>query len=81
MMTVKENHPIFQAKSERAACAALAWRPTQDIIHFDPDVYAALTSTPPSDDLPDIIFKRLPAWCIYIDLYDEVFHVINLLYF
>ena len=54
--------------------AALAWRPTQDIVRFDADVYEALKKTPPADDAPDLLFRQLPAWCVYIELRDENYH-------
>ena len=54
--------------------AALAWRPGQDIVRFDRDVYDALGKTPLADDVPDDIFLRLPAWSLYIELYHEAWH-------
>lgn len=44
-----------------------AWRPTQDIVRFDPDVLSSLVSTDLKGDLPVEILWRLPAWAIYID--------------
>lgn len=52
----------------------LAWRVSQDIVRFDADVYSALTATPLADDAPDILFRQLPAWCMYIELEDDVYH-------
>lgn len=43
------------------------WRPTQDIIKFDADVYGSLASTGLAGDLPVEVFRRLPAWCVYVD--------------
>ena len=43
------------------------WRPTQDIIKFDPDVYTSLSSTGLEGDLPVDIFRRLPSWCLYVE--------------
>lgn len=44
-----------------------AWRPTQDIIRFDPDLYAALVKTELTGNLPSDILQRLPAWGVYIE--------------
>lgn len=54
--------------------ATLAWRPSQDIVRFDTAVYDALGKTPLADDVPDDIFLRLPAWCIYIELHEEAWN-------
>lgn len=43
------------------------WRPTQDIVRFDGDVYASLARTGLDGDLPVEIFRRLPAWCVYVE--------------
>lgn len=52
-----------------------AWRPTQDIVRFDPDVYVSLSKTGIDGNLPVDVLKRLPAWCLYIEtpglIYDE----------
>ncbi len=44
-----------------------AWRITQGIYRFDPDVYAALIDTPLTGDLPDNLLYRLPEWCVYLE--------------
>ena len=48
--------------------ALAAWRPTQGIYRFDPDLFAALWESPLSDELPCELLRRLPAWCVYIEL-------------
>lgn len=48
--------------------ALAAWRPTQGIYRFDPDLLAALWESPLSDELPCGLLRRLPAWCVYIEL-------------
>lgn len=50
--------------------AALAWRPGQDIVRFDRDVYDALIKTPLDDAIPEELLYRLPAWCLYVELHD-----------
>ena len=44
-----------------------AWRPGQDIIRFDQDVYESLVQTPFEGKLPADVFWRLPAWAVYIE--------------
>lgn len=44
-----------------------AWRITQGIYRFDPDLYAALITTPLTGDLPDDLLHRLPEWCVYVE--------------
>lgn len=48
------------------SCAG-TWRPTQDIVRFDTDVYASLASTPLDGNIPVLVLERIPAWCIYIE--------------
>ncbi len=51
-----------------ARLAALgAWRVTQGIYRFDPDLYAALIDTPLTGDLPDELLYRLPSWGVYLE--------------
>lgn len=65
-MTLSQQADIFTLS------ATLAWRPSQDIVRFDETVYDALGKTPLADDVPDDIFLRLPAWCLYIELHHDV---------
>ncbi len=53
------------AVSELAALAA--WRITQGIYRFDPDVYAAVVDTPVTGDIPHDVLLRMPEWCVYIE--------------
>jgi len=48
--------------------ALAAWRPTQGIYRFDPDLLAALWDTPLAGDLPIEHLLRLPEWCVYVEL-------------
>jgi hypothetical protein len=48
-----------------------AWRLTQQVFRFDGDLYAALVETPMDAKLPGEHFRRLPAWCVYVELQDE----------
>jgi hypothetical protein len=47
--------------------ALAAWRVSQRIYKFDPDLFDELWSTPVTD-IPPQIFKKLPEWCIYIEI-------------
>lgn len=44
-----------------------AWRLTQTVYRFDPDLYAALLRTPVAGPLPGDLLQRLPGWCVWID--------------
>jgi len=44
-----------------------AWRVTQGVYRFDPDLYAALVDTPLSGDLAAGLLLRLPAWGVYLE--------------
>lgn len=47
--------------------AVAAWRPAQDIVCYDPDVYQSLIEMPLDGSLPSQILVQLPAWSVYID--------------
>ncbi len=47
--------------------ALAAWRTTQGIYRFDPELYAALINTPLTSELPVEVLFRLPEWCVYIE--------------
>ena len=44
-----------------------AWRVTQGIYRFDPDLYAEIIDTPVNGDLPHDVLYRTPEWCVYIE--------------
>lgn len=44
-----------------------AWRMTQGIYRYDPDVYAAVATTPMGGELPAEVLTRMPEWCIYVE--------------
>lgn len=51
-----------------AICAGLgAWRPTQGVYRFDPELYKVLIDTPMDRDIPIEVLHRLPAWCVYVE--------------
>lgn len=47
-----------------------AWRATQGIYQFDPDLYSALITTP-VDRLPAEVLTLLPEWGIYVETPDR----------
>ena len=44
-----------------------AWRATQQVFRFDPDLYTALLETPIAGLIPGEHFRRLPAWGVYVE--------------
>ncbi|WP_052465126.1 AcrVA2 family anti-CRISPR protein [Geoalkalibacter subterraneus] len=44
-----------------------AWRYSQGIYRFHPEIYEALCGTEISGDLPADVLLRLPEWCVYIE--------------
>lgn len=44
-----------------------AWRYTQGIYRFHPEIYESLRKTALKGKLPSEIFTRLPEWCVYIE--------------
>lgn len=47
--------------------ALAAWRVTQGVYRFDPDIFQAVIDTPINGDLPHDVLFNLPEWCIYIE--------------
>ncbi len=45
-----------------------AWRLTQGIYRFDPDLYDALLETDIRGPLPPEVLKRLPEWAVYVEM-------------
>ncbi|MDF1554424.1 MAG: hypothetical protein P1P84_15240 [Deferrisomatales bacterium] len=48
--------------------ALAAWRPTQGIYRYDPELLEGLWTTPLAGELPVEFFFRLPEWCVYLEL-------------
>lgn len=44
-----------------------AWRLTQDIVRFEPQLYNELCNSQPAGHLPAGVLGRLPAWGLYIE--------------
>ncbi|MFT3700186.1 MAG: hypothetical protein QM831_43975 [Kofleriaceae bacterium] len=45
-----------------------AWRVTQGIYRFAPNLLDELTATSVSGELPSDLLRRLPEWCVYVEL-------------
>lgn len=45
-----------------------AWRQTKGIYRFAPELLDALWSTSVKGDLPVELLRRLPEWCVYVEL-------------
>src|SRR5207302_5951955 len=57
--------PLLGPQISRVGALA-AWRATQGLYRFDPDVFEALWSTPLEGALPTRLVHHLPEWCVYI---------------
>lgn len=57
--------------SPSTIAAAAAWRVTQGVYRFDPDLYNSLVNQPMDDNLPCEALHRLPEWCVYIETIPE----------
>lgn len=58
---------IHNMAADTARLAGLAaWRATQGVYQFDPDLYSALITTP-VDRLPAEVLTLLPEWGVYIE--------------
>lgn len=63
-----DNRLSLDQVSAVARLAALgAWRTTQGVYRFDPDLYAEIVDTPIDGDLPHEVLYRMPEWCVYIE--------------
>lgn len=50
-----------------AASGLAAWRQTQGIYRFDPDVFDAVWETPITGEIPVEALIRLPEWAVYVE--------------
>ena len=56
----------------RQFIAMASWRPTQGIYRFAPALLDALCETPVSGAIPGEVLRRIPEWCVYIEIEREV---------
>jgi hypothetical protein len=57
-----------------ALATLAAWRPTQGIYRYHPDVLAALWETPVDGNIPSEVLHALPEWCVYIETPGRQWH-------
>lgn len=63
-----EGYGVRHDGLDPARLAALAaWRVTQGVYRFDPDLYKEIIDTPLTGDIPHDVFHRLPEWCVYVE--------------
>jgi len=60
--------PLERIADVASVSALAAWRVSQGIYRFDPDLYQAIVSTELNGELPADLLTRLPEWCVYIEL-------------
>lgn len=68
VVTGGSDLPPQDALDVARVAALAAWRPTQGVYRFDPDLLEALWDTPLAGDLPTEHLQRLPEWCVYVEL-------------
>lgn len=67
----KVSAPSFEeARDLQVLQSVAAWRPGQDVVRFDADLYAAIADTPLEGNLPSEVLLRLPAWAVYVEAPD-----------
>lgn len=58
---------VERTKDVARLAAVGAWRATQGVYRFDPDLAEALSATPVAGALPVDLLHRLPEWCVYVE--------------
>lgn len=58
--------------------ALAAWRVTQGVYRFHPELFKAVWETSLEGELPVDLFFRLPEWCVYVETPGEKFYGISL---
>jgi len=67
------DHVKVAHELESEAVAALAaWRMTQGIYRFDATLFCELFKTSIEGEIPVDVFRRLPEWCLYIEIPDDL---------
>lgn len=60
--------PLSRSLEVSRVAALAAWRPTQGIYRYHPQLLHELIETPVDGDLPSEHLQRLPEWCVYVEL-------------
>lgn len=66
IMALPFIHPDRIADGTKLAALA-AWRVTQGVYQFDPDLLANVLATPVYLDLTHEVLFQIPEWCVYIE--------------
>jgi hypothetical protein len=71
MLESLTHRPLRDPQGALADCAILtaiaAWRPTQGVYKFDPEIFESLWTTPVTGNIPADVLLRLPEWGVWID--------------
>lgn len=51
--------------------AGATWRLTKGVYRFDPELYNILIKQPMTGNIPSDALKRLPEWCVYVEMQDS----------
>ncbi len=80
-ITSRGLHPIEAMKADPDSSkdiailgALAAWRVTQGIYRFHPELFKAVWETSLENELPVDLFFRLPEWCVYVETPGRKFH-------
>jgi len=66
------DHVKVAHELESEVVAALAaWRMTQGIYRFDGTLFCELFKTSIEGEIPVDVFRRLPEWCLYVEIPDD----------
>lgn len=80
-ITSRGMHPVEAMKADPDSSkdiaivgALAAWRVTQGIYCFHPELFKAVWETSLEGELPVDLFFRLPEWCVYVETPGEKFY-------
>ena len=63
---------VTHALESEAVAALAAWRMTQGVYCFDETLFCELFKTSLEGEIPVEVFRRLPEWCLYVDIPDSL---------
>lgn len=70
---VEEEEARVDLELESEAVAAVAaWRMTQGVYRFDETLFCELFKTSIEGEIPVEVFRRLPEWCVYVEIPDSL---------
>jgi len=72
---LSEIHPAnFGIEDVAKIGAFAAWRATQGVYRFHPELFRHVWETPVTGELPVDLFFRLPEWCVYVEAPGQAWH-------